>query len=449
MLCPDRAVAAGGKVCVGAGQRVAPGERVERRPAWPGPDAGPGTAAAEPRELGHLRRDERGAPVRGDGPGGGGAAAGRDGGRRDRRDRAGKGRGGHRWSQAPVHGVRGPGGQRDQHRAPVLRAGQDRARADRRPAVDPPRAHRRPGEVPAHGPAARSGVPHQGTAGHRHLHGRVRRRHRLRLRLRRRGLRQLHPAARVLRDPRPGVRAARAIKLHPHPGRRHQNDLRAGRQGAAEGQAALGDPLRRPRLQGPALVRLGLDRHRQPAPPPAGPPPPQDRGPGLPLLLGARHAGPDQGPADPRRRAQMAHRRRFRVQQGLLRARPVPGPALHRDRPPHRAGHGRPGHLRHHRRPGQRPHRHPGTAPGPGRSAAARRSRHDPADHPGDQATARRPHHPAPSPMARHPLGRMDPPPPSPLTMVPQTHQTRPRRRTFPAQPAKCGCLTRLPRHRG
>ncbi len=44
--------------------------------------------------------------------------------------------------------------------------------------------------------------------------------------------------------------------------------------------------------------------------------------------------------------------------------------ALHRDRPPCRTGDGRPGHLRHHRRPGQGPHRHPGTAPGPARSAA-------------------------------------------------------------------------------
>ena len=79
---------------------------------------------------------------------------------------------GHRGSQTPVPGVRGPGGQRDQHRAPVLRAGEDRARADRRPAVDPARAHRRPGEVPAHGAAAGPGVPHQGAAGHRHLHGR-------------------------------------------------------------------------------------------------------------------------------------------------------------------------------------------------------------------------------------------------------------------------------------
>ena len=89
-----------------------------------------------------------------------------------------------------------------------------------------------------------------------------------------------------------------------------------------------------------------------------------------------------------------------------------------------------------------RPHRHPGTAPGPGRSAAARRARHDPADHPRDQAAARRPHHPAPAPVARHPLGRMDPPPPGPLTMVPQTRQTRPRRRDRPGQLAKCGCRT-------
>ena len=53
-------------------------------------------------------------------------------------------------------------------------------------------------------------------------------------------------------------------------------------------------------------------------------------------------------------------------------------------------------------------------------------TRHDPADHPGDQAAARRPHHPAPAPVACHPLGRMDPPPPGPLTMVPPTRQTRP-----------------------
>src|SRR5215472_596160 len=69
----------------------------------------PHAAAAEPREPGHLRRDERGAPVRGQRPGGGGAAgaAERDGDRRDRRDRAGKGRRGHRRGQAAVPGLRG------------------------------------------------------------------------------------------------------------------------------------------------------------------------------------------------------------------------------------------------------------------------------------------------------------------------------------------------------
>ena len=46
----------------------------------------------------------------------------------------------------------------------------------------------------------------------------------------------------------------------------------------------------------------------------------------------------------------------------------------------------------------QRPHRHPGAAPGQARSAAPARTRHDPADHPGDQAAPRRPHHPAPAP---------------------------------------------------
>ncbi len=57
-------------------------------------------------------------------------------------------------------------------------------------------------------------------------------------------------------------------------------------------------------------------------------------------------------------------RRRFRVQQGLLRPRPVPGPAVHRDHPPRRAGDGRPGDLRRHRRLAEGPHRYPGAAPG-------------------------------------------------------------------------------------
>ena len=109
--------------------------------------------------------------------------------------------------------------------------------------------------------------------------------------------------------------------------------------------------LRRQRLQGRALVRLGMDRHRLPAPSPAGPPPPQDRRAGLSLLLRARGTAADQDQADPRRRAEMASGRRFRAGEGLLRTRPVPGPALHRDHPPHRASHGRPGYLRGYRRP--------------------------------------------------------------------------------------------------
>ena len=47
----------------------------------------------------------------------------RGGDRGDRRDRPGEGRHGDRRGKAPVHGVRGPRGERDQHGAPVLRAG--------------------------------------------------------------------------------------------------------------------------------------------------------------------------------------------------------------------------------------------------------------------------------------------------------------------------------------
>jgi SRSO17 transposase len=80
----------------------------------------------------------------------------------------------------------------------------------------------------------------------------------------------------------------------------------------------------------------------------------------------ARGAAADQDAADPRRRAALARGGRFRAREGLLRAGPVPGPALHRDRPPRRAGHGRPGNLRRHRRAAQRPHRHSGAPARPG-----------------------------------------------------------------------------------
>ena len=174
----------------------------------------------------------------------------------------------------------------------------------------PREQHPGPGQVAGHGAAAGPGVPHQGPAGHRHLHRRVRRRHPFRLRLRGRGLRQLHPAAAVLRAPRAGLRAAGRLELHDHAARRDEDDLRRGGQPAAEGHAALGGPLRREGLQGRALVCLGVDRHRLPAALPADPPPPQDRRAGLPLLLRARRAAADQDPADPRGRAALAGRSR-------------------------------------------------------------------------------------------------------------------------------------------
>ena len=76
-------------------------------------------------------------------------------------------------------------------------------------------------------------------------------------------------------------------RTSPSPHGRHEADLRGGGPGAAEAQAALGGPLRGQRLQGRALVCLGLARHRVGAPSPAGPPPPQDRRAGLSLLLRA------------------------------------------------------------------------------------------------------------------------------------------------------------------
>ena len=136
------------------------------------------------------------------------------------------------------------------------------------------------------------------------------------------------------------------------------------KQAAARlGRPRVGGPLRRHGIKRTTLVRLGMAGHRLRPAPPADPPPPDHRRAGLLLLPPARGPAGIAVPADPRRRAALAHRRRFRVRQGLLRARPVPGPALHRDRPAHRTGHGRPGHLRRHRRPAPPPHQHPGTRP--------------------------------------------------------------------------------------
>jgi hypothetical protein len=137
--------------------------------------------------------------------------------------------------------------------------------------------------------------------------------------------------------------------LPPRLGQRGHADLRPGRRPA--GPPRVGGPLGRDRIQRATLVRLGVAGHRRAQAPPADPPPPAQQRAGLSLLLPARRPAGLPVPADPRRRAALAGRRRFRIRQGLLRARPVPGPPLRRHRPAHRAGHGRPGHLRRHRRP--------------------------------------------------------------------------------------------------
>jgi len=92
------------------------------------------------------------------------------------------------------------------------------------------------------------------------------------------------------------LRVASSFMLTPRA--RHQNDLRGRREEAAAGQEEVGGPLRGQGLQGRAVVLLGVDRHRIPAAQPAGPPPPEDRRAGLPLLPRARRAGRLQGPAD-------------------------------------------------------------------------------------------------------------------------------------------------------
>ena len=91
--------------------------------------------------------------------------------------------------------------------------------------------------------------------------------------------------------------------------------------------------------------------------------------------------------------------------KGLLRARPVPGPPLHRDHPAHRAGHGRPSHLRHYRRPAAPPYRHPGSRASPAGPAPARR---------------------------RRALADLAAPPPSPLNLAPPAHPARSAHRDHP-----------------
>jgi len=116
------------------------------------------------------------------------------------------------------------------------------------------------------------------------------------------------------------------------------------------------------------------------------------------------------------------------LQYVMDRPGPVPGPALYRDRPPHRAGHGRPGDLRHHRRTRTRPHRYPGSAAPRARPAAARRARDDPADRPGDRTSPRRPPQPVMPARPCRSLAGLATPPPGPLPVVSSAHPARPRK---------------------
>jgi hypothetical protein len=121
-----------------------------------------------------------------------------------------------------------------------------------------------------------------------------------------------------------------------------------------------------------------------------------------------------------RRRAEMASGRAIPRWQGLLQPGPGPGPPLHRDRPPHRAGHGRSGHLRHHRRPAPAPHQRPGPAPGSSRPAAASRPWHDRADRPRDRRSALPPGAARP----RRALAGLETTPPGPRPLVPPSHSS-------------------------
>ena len=143
-------------------------------------------------------------------------------------------------------------------------------------------------------------------------------------------------------------------------------------------------------IQGRALVRLGLDRHRLPAAQPAGPPPPEDRRAGLPLLLRARRAGRVQGPADQGSGPALAGggelRARARAASAWTSARPGSTPRSCGTScwswPPSRSAPSPP--------PSSGPHRRPGTAARQAGRHAARRPRADPAHRPRGQAPARR-----------------------------------------------------------
>ena len=118
LLPADADVAASREICIGAGQRAAETERVDDRRACLGlSNAGPDAAAAEPGIVGCAVGDERGPAVRGGRvwrPQRGGAwrrgllvIAAID---ETGQEKRGESDGG---CETPVHGLRGPGRERD------------------------------------------------------------------------------------------------------------------------------------------------------------------------------------------------------------------------------------------------------------------------------------------------------------------------------------------------
>jgi len=97
------------------------------------------------------------------------------------------------------------------------------------------------------------------------------------------------------------------------------------------------------------------------------------------------------------------------------------------DRPPHRAGHGRPGGLRRHRSLTARSHRYPGTAAGTARPAGPRRPGDDPADRTRNRPPAQRRDICAPPARPCRALVGVAALPPGPLPLVPPARTTDPR----------------------
>ena len=197
----------------------------------------------------------------------------------------------------------------------------------------------------------------------------------------------------------------------------------------------LGGPLRRKGLQGRALVRLGVARHRLPAALPAHPPPPGHRRARLPLLLRPRGPAGVAVPADPRRRLRWPVEEDFEFGKGCFgldqsQVRLYTAIARHtvlvmaalaicsvtaallRRRTDTRA----PAPVRPDQLPPADPGMIPLTVPETGRLLA-----HPP--------TARR----------RHPLAGLAPPPPGTLSLVPPAHPARPQHRNRTGQIAN-GC---------